>query len=593
LGTSTSEEAKGYFTDFIDKIISYEMTVNNGGVEGGDCLEKNICIDKIELAFDKKRSDDRKMWLKTYDKDNILEQTQKKILYNEFIDKELIHFSNYDNERSIPSLCYGLKPSQRKIIYGCFKRNLKKEIKVAQLAGYISENSAYHHGEQSLYDTIIGLAQDFVGANNIELLEPKGQFGTRINSGGKDAASPRYIFTNLSELTFHIFNPLDNPILEYNEDDGKKIEPVWYIPILPLVLINGTEGIGTGFSTKIPPHDPEIIVRNLLNLLDDKPMENVKPWFRGFKGAIDFKGVNDIGVEQYINKGKYQIVDDSTMIITELPIGKWTDDYKFFLESLLYDKTVENKGNKQCLVDFSNNSTEKTINFTLKFKREDLKELHQKDDIENVFKLTDTKYTNYSNMHLYNSKGTICKYDSVGDIMKEFYVIRLAYYTKRKEYMLKSMKRELDIYEAKIRFIEEFISGEINILHKEDEEVEEQLMAHNFPKFGKEGDEGDSGVEENESIADKMSYDYLLNMKIKSLTKKKIEELKKLFENKMAVYNELMAKDEKTLWRDDLNNFLDVYRKKLKLFNEKMDESGKSVVKAKNIKVSVKKGGKK
>ena len=590
LGTSTSEEAKGYFTDFIDKIISYEMTVMEAcGTEDG-VPEKNICTDKIELAFDKKRSDDRKMWLKTYDKDNILEQTQKKILYNEFIDKELIHFSNYDNERSIPSLCDGLKPSQRKIIYGCFKRNLKKEIKVAQLAGYISENSAYHHGEQSLYDTIIGLAQDFVGANNIELLEPKGQFGTRINSGGKDAASPRYIFTNLSELTFHIFNPLDNPILEYNEDDGKKIEPVWYIPILPLVLINGTEGIGTGFSTKIPPHDPEIIVRNLLNLLDDKPMENTKPWFRGFKGAIDFKGVNDIGVEQYINKGKYQIVDDSTMIITELPIGKWTDDYKFFLESLLYDKTVENKGNKQCLMDFSNNSTEKTINFTLKFKREDLKELHQKDDIESVFKLTDTKYTNYSNMHLYNSKGTICKYDSVGDIMKEFYVIRLAYYTKRKEYMLKSMRRELDIYEAKIRFIEEFISGTINILHKEDEEVEEQLMVHNFPKFGKESDEGDSDGVDGDADAYKMSYDYLLNMKIKSLTKKKIEELKKLFENKMAVYNELMAKDEKTLWRDDLNNFLDVYRKKLKVFNEKMDESGKAVVKAKNIKVSVKKG---
>jgi DNA topoisomerase-2 len=564
LGTSTSDEAKGYFTNFDDKNIAYVVADNDQ-----DNDNKELSIDKIELAFDKKRSEDRKSWLKTYDKDNIIEQSQKKVLYHEFIDRELIHFSDYDCKRSIPCLCDGLKPSLRKIIYACFKRNLKKEIKVAQLAGYISENSAYHHGEQSLYDSIIGLAQDFVGSNNIELLAPKGQFGGRLQ-GGSDSASPRYIFTHLSELTFHIFNPLDNPLLEYNEDDGKKIEPYWYIPIIPMILVNGSDGIGTGFSTKVPPHDPELIVKNLLNMMDDKPLEKMIPYFRGFRGSVEFKGINAYGAEQYINKGTYKLVDDTTAIITELPIGKWTDDYKTFLETLLYDKSVDNKGNKQCLMDFSNNSTEKVVRFTLKFKKEDLNYLKNNDEFENTFKLTDSKYTNYSNMHLYNNKGIICKYDNVEDIMKEFYLIRLVFYTKRKEYMLKSMKKELDVIEAKVRFIEGFISGEVNILHKEDEEIEAMLVEKNFPKFG-------SGDIDNSEDSNSYSYDYLLNMKIKSLTKKKVEELKKLFDSKMGFYNELISKSEKDLWKADLNGFLDIYRKRLKEYNDNIDDQIKSL----------------
>jgi DNA topoisomerase-2 len=575
LGTSTSDEAKGYFTNFDDKNIAYVVADNDQ-----DTDNKELSIDKIELAFDKKRSEDRKSWLKTYDKDNIIEQSQKKVLYHEFIDRELIHFSDYDCKRSIPCLCDGLKPSLRKIIYACFKRNLKKEIKVAQLAGYISENSAYHHGEQSLYDSIIGLAQDFVGSNNIELLAPKGQFGGRLQ-GGSDSASPRYIFTNLSELTFHIFNPLDNPLLEYNEDDGKKIEPFWYIPIIPMILVNGSDGIGTGFSTKVPPHDPELIVKNLLNMMDDKPLEKMIPYFRGFRGSIEFKGINAYGAEQYINKGTYKVVDDTTAVITELPIGKWTDDYKTFLETLLYDKSTDNKGNKQCLMDFSNNSTEKVVHYTLKFKKEDLNYLKNSEDFENTFKLTDSKYTNYSNMHLYNNKGIICKYDNVEDIMKEFYLIRLVFYTKRKDYMLKSMKKELDVIESKVRFIEGFISGEVNILHKEDEEIEALLIEKNFPKFG-------SGDIDNTEDINSYSYEYLLNMKIKSLTKKKVEELKKLFESKMGIYNELQSKSEKDLWRSDLNGFLDIYRKRLKEYNNNIDEQIKSLNSAKTpVKKSV------
>ena len=555
LGTSTSEEAKGYFTDIENKNIKYLYGTTK--VEDNEELLKST--QKIDLAFDKKKSEERKLWLKSYDKNNIIEQSQKNVEYHEFIDKELIHFSDYDCKRSIPSLIDGLKPSLRKIIFSCLKRNLKKEIKVSQLAGYISENSAYHHGEQSLYDSIIGMAQDYVGSNNIELLDPKGQFGTRLENG-KDSASPRYIFTNLSELAFHIFNPLDSPLLDYNEDDGMKIEPIWYIPILPLILINGTIGIGTGFSTEVPCHNPEDIIKNIYNLMEDKPLIQMKPWYRGFQGKIDFKKINEVGAEQYMNHGIYKVIDDTTIYISELPIGVSTENYKRFLESILIDKSNENDKNKQYLLDFVNHSTEKVVKIILTFKKDVLKDLIINDKFETIFKLCTSKYTNYSNMHLYNNKENICKYDSSEEILIEFYHLRLIYYVKRKENLLKIINKELDIFKSKIRFIEGFIDGSVDIIRKEDDEINDMLEKLNFPKFGND---------ENEN---NYSYDYLLNMKIKSLTKSKIEELKNLHENKLAIFKEIENKNAKDLWKDDINKFMEVYRKNLNKYNEVMNE---------------------
>lgn len=166
---------------------------------------------------------------------------------SDFVNKELILFSMADNIRSIPSMVDGFKPGQRKVLFGCFKRKLKKEIKVAQLAGYVAEHSAYHHGETSLVMTIVGLAQAYVGSNNLNVLDPNGQFGTRL-AGGKDAASARYIFTNISKITRTLFHPADDALLDYLKDDGDSIEPSWYLPIMPMILVNGTDGIGTGRS---------------------------------------------------------------------------------------------------------------------------------------------------------------------------------------------------------------------------------------------------------------------------------------------------------------------------------------------------------
>ena len=226
LGTSTSIEAREYFKNM--KMNDYTWTDKSD--------------ESMNLAFKKDLSDKRKDWLYNYDKNKIIDGKETNIPIEKFIDNELIHFSNSDTLRSIGSIVDGLKPSQRKIIFCAFKRKLYSEIRVAQLAGYVSENAAYHHGEASLQSTIIGLAQNFVGSNNINLFKPNGQFGTRI-MGGNDSASPRYIHTELNKLVDYIYPSSDFPLLTYNNDDGLSIEPEYYVPIIPMVLVNCMKGI--------------------------------------------------------------------------------------------------------------------------------------------------------------------------------------------------------------------------------------------------------------------------------------------------------------------------------------------------------------
>ena len=360
--------------------------------------------------------------------------------------------------------------------------------------------------KNSLLECIIGMAQNFVGSNNIELLVPDGQFGTRLQ-GGKDAASARYIWTHMTELTQLIFCPDDLNILKYKYDDGERIEPEWYIPVIPIILVNGTEGIGTGFSTKVPSFNPKDIINNLKRLMNNKEIIDMAPWYRGFKGEVKFKDVNEFGNHIYMNKGQWKSIDSTSIEIIELPIGRWTDDYKSFLETLIYDRSADIKSKaKHCITSFENRSTESTVSFIIKFKKEDLKKLLKNEDIETRFRLTDTKNSSLSNMHLYNSECIITKYDSAESILKEFYNIRLDFYVKRKEYLIKKIKEDLDLCKAKVRFITDFIEGNIEIINKEDNEIEEQFEKKNYPKFG--------------DVTP--SYDYILSLQIRTLTKRKL-----------------------------------------------------------------------
>lgn len=205
------------------------------------------------------------------------------------------------------------------------------------MVGYVAEHAHYHHGEQSLATTIVNLAQDFVGSNNLNLLNPRGQFGTR-DTGGKDHAAPRYLFTLPMPLARTIFNPFDDPLLNQQKEDNDVIEPEFYVPILPMVLINGAEGIGTGWSTTIPCYNPVDIVANLRRLMNGEEMQPMIPWWRGFKGEIKQTGKNRYEVTGVVRK-----VNDTTVEILELPIGKWTQSCKTELEAMIASEKDKDK----------------------------------------------------------------------------------------------------------------------------------------------------------------------------------------------------------------------------------------------------------
>lgn len=442
LGTSTKEDAKETFrrigelqTDYYylnDKcdesiLLAFEKDKNIKTTKrdttvtdtGSHHSEANTTEQNNEII---KCSDRRKRWLGTYDRNSYINVKENRVSYQDFIHKELIHFSIYDNLRSIPSLCDGLKPSQRKIMYYMLKRNITKSVKVAQLSGYVSAETSYHHGENSLQQAIVGMAQDFVGSNNINLLVPDGNHGSRIN-GGKDAASARYIFTYLSPISTKIFDAYDSPLLNFLDDDGQAIEPEWFLPVLPMVLVNGCEGIGTGYSTYIPPHNPKDIIANLIRVLEDKEPLPMKPWFRGFNGEVV---ETDTG--NYITRGKWERLTDNQIRVTELPVGVWITSYKEFLESLIdagksnKDTKTKRKANGIVLKDVKNRTTDENtgIDFVVDFKESDtLDKLISKGTLEKELKLT--KSFNTNNMYLFDDQSIPTKYSNSNDILLDFF----------------------------------------------------------------------------------------------------------------------------------------------------------------------------
>lgn len=552
LGTSTSEEAKEYFVDIEDKLINYFWQSAQEGfkkkakeIDLDDeikVVSKDDDDDAITLAFDKTRADDRKEWLMKYNKNQILKYEDKNVSYYDFVHLDLKHFSNDDNSRSIPSLVDGFKPSQRKILYGAMLRGLDKdEVKVAQLAGFVSDKAAYHHGEMSLNGAIVGMAQNFVGTNNINVLKPNGNFGTRLK-GGKDAASARYIWTMFEELTSKIFMEDDTPILNQQDDDGMPIEPETYAPIIPMILVNGTKGIGTGFSTTIPPFNPKDIVKNIRNKLKGKPYEKLTPYWQGFEGII-----NEVDETNYELYGSWK-VKGNKLVITELPVGEWTSDYKEFLEKMLEDepeKKDAGKGKKDTkkekksnpFLGYIDNNTDKRVHFELEFEDGYLDDAK---DIEKTFHLV--KKVSIGNMHLYNKNGAITRYDTIEDILNEYFDVRLELYQKRKDHKLETLEKQLKLISYKVKFILMIVEKKLDINNKKKSEIEEKLVQHKFPKIDD-------------------SYNYLLSMPIYNLTQEKIEELKKQEQEKQTEFDTLVGMKPQKLWEKDLDEFEKAYEK--------------------------------
>lgn len=498
LGTSTAKEAKDIFKAMKNKIVKY---ISPG---------KSETDDAINLAFEKKQSDSRKQWLQRYNFDMTLDQAENDVTYENLINKELIHFSMYDVLRSIPSICDGFKPSQRKVLYTLLKKNYTKEIKVAQLSASVAETTSYHHGEASLQGTIIGMAQDFTGSNNINLLNPNGQFGSRLTSNGSDAASPRYIYTELNSITKKIFNQNDLPILVEQQDDGQSIEPLFFVPVIPMVLVNGAKGIGTGYSTSIPCYNPEDLITNTRLYLSGKKMNKLVPWYRGYKGDIVPDGSN------FKMNGVYEIKNNKTILITEIPINVGIDDYKNFLDKLIDDKVITKSINK---------STENSVCFEVQL------DITRDLDIYKTFKLS--KNISTKNFHLLNEKGVITKYESAENILIEFIKIRLEYNSKRKTHLIDEYNKELRILKNKIRFLREIIDNVLQIYNKPKDIIEKILVSRDYDKI------------EN-------SYMYLISMPIHSFTKEKIESLNTKHDSVLEKISNIKSKTKEDILLDDI-----------------------------------------
>jgi DNA topoisomerase-2 len=570
LGTSTSAEAKEYFSNLDLHEIPFVTLSKDTGTQDApinldedgeddfmaeqpvpdNAVSSASGSDLIDMVFNKKRVSDRKEWLNNLKKDTFLDYSnfqETGLKYSDFINKELILFSKSDCARSIPHVMDGFKPSQRKILFACFKRKLKEEIKVAQLAGYIGEHSAYHHGEASLHGAIIGMAQSFVGSNNINLLTPGGQFGTR-RMGGKDAASPRYIFTKLENITRAIFHPDDDELLTYLNDDGVSIEPEHYMPVIPMVLVNGSDGIGTGWSSSVHNYDPRTIVANIRHMIQGEELERMEPCYSGFSGEIESSAPSKFTV-----RGNIERLNDTTLHISELPIRKWTQDYKQFLEAM----TIAEKAGTPELKTFNENHTDTTVSFTLTADKENIDawEKFPKGGLHAKFKLIGSLST--SNMHLFDTEDSIIKYAEPEDILKEFFELRMEFYGKRKDLLLQKLRREQKMLSNKARFVEEVCSGDLVVSNRKKIDLLNGLKEGGyelFDKNDKHDDTEDMEEEEDTSVADlSKGYEYLLGMKIWSLTFEKAQELRQQLDERTAELRALENKEPSEIWLNDLD----------------------------------------
>ncbi|KAI9493254.1 DNA topoisomerase [Zychaea mexicana] len=544
LGTSDRADARKYFS--APEIHMKEFQVPDTDDRG-----------LIDMAFNKKKVNDRKDWLTGYSPGIYIDHNVNKIKISDFVNRELMLFSMADNIRSIPSVIDGFKPGQRKVLYGAIKRGKNTEVKVAQFANYVAGETQYHHGENSVASTVINMAQDFVGSNNINLLVPSGQFGTR-HEGGKAAASPRYLFTRLSKISRTIFHPEDDDILDYLIEENKSIEPQWYMPVIPMVLVNGADGIGTGWSTTIPNYSPEDIVNNLIRMMDDQEPEPMKPWYRGFKGEITTAST----AGRFTCNGIAEVTEEGNIKVTELPVRLWTDTFKDYLEVCRDPKDKKPEIN---IVDYSNNSTDCAIEFTIQL------ELKQLETAENIGILKALKITSSlatTNIVCFDKDGRLRKYESAEEILKEFYPIRLEYYQKRKDHLVHVLKHEFSQLDNKARFIELVINKELAYVNRKEEDVVADFVKHDlqriYPLKKRSVLATEDADEDNAAKESGSGYEYLFSISVRGFTRQKVEELRRQREKKLEEMETIQATTPKQFWRKDLEVILAHWREILR-----------------------------
>jgi DNA topoisomerase-2 len=519
--------------------------------------------DTFRKVFEKTESDQRKRWLADFDPDQSLniedekdqekQQELEQVSFTDFFDNKMIRFSFDHCRRSIPNVIDGLKQSMRKILYACIKRKLSykgKPLKTAQLAGYVAEHTNYRHGEKCLEDTINGLVARYIGSNNIPLLSPNGQFGTRI-SGGKDAASGRYTSTKMDTLTQCVFPIKDYDLPEKLIEDGDVVEPIFYLPVIPMILVNGcTAGIGTGWSSTIPCYNPLDVIRNTRTCilkdgdvmhsvgdLEFTELDDLVPWYYGFTGTII-----ESSPTRYTTSGIVVRKGPLKVKVTELPVGMWIDKFSDYLKSLKISKMIKK---------FEDHTTATDVDFTIYELKDGIK-----CTVESL-KLTSYLYT--SNIVAFNTQDKITRY-TICSIFVEFYHTRISYYEKRRYKIITDMKDKHQEASNKYRFISEIIENTLNIMRRDENDLDTELVKkqyeRRFTKKRKEDILANGNENQNEG-----GFEYLKRLPVSSFTKQKLEKLAQEKEKALCSINEATGTTAKQMWLSELAEFETVYLK--------------------------------
>lgn len=558
LGTSTAAEAREYFSNVERHRLRFLWGGRDAPVGAG--APRDAEDELIEMAFARDRVDERKRWLEQYVGDDnedaiaVVDHTRAALSYAEFINQELVLFSRLSLVRAVPRLLDGLKPGQRKVLFACFRRRLTQEIKVAQLAGYVAEHTNYHHGEAALAATIIGMAQDYCGANNVPLLVPAGQFGTRL-LGGKDAASPRYLFTRLAPAARLLYREVDDGVLRHAVEDGDRVQPVTYAPVVPVVLLNGAAGVGTGWSTNVPSYHPLDVIGNVERALAGKSLHAMVPWWRHFGGEVR---VLDAAKGELVTRGVARATGKQTIEITELPIGRWTTTQKEYLEEMLEIGTIES---------FRELHSEHSVHFVVSVSPRHMKEYTaSRKAMARAFRLESN--LSLRNMHLFDCDGRLQHFLTAEDVVRAFVHERLPFYERRRERQLLTLTLECDVLRIRGEFARFMVhQGGAQWLGRPRAELLAELARRGFPpelpklpqQQQEDDDSGDGGDSAEEAIEKTSStttttepFEYLLRTSVSSLSAERVEALEQEWRKRRNERDELDKKNAKDLWRADL-----------------------------------------
>ena len=431
----------------------------------------------------------------------------------EFYSKNYVDFSSYDNLRKIASLVDGQKNASRKILHTVLEKNIKDKIKVSQLGSKVAEFAEYLHG--NLDGVIVNLGQDFIGTNNIPLLQKKGNFGTRFS---QESSASRYIYTYGTSEFFELFKKEDIPVLKHQYFEGNKIEPMFYVPNLPILLINGSEGVSSGFAQKILPRDPKKIRQYIKTVVSGKSSRyDFAPWYNGFNGAIE-QGDNPA---QWLIKGTIERKGINKVLITEVPVGYDLKGYIKVLDDLEDNKVIQSYRDK---------SEDDVFLFEVTIPSKTLKEWSD-DDLLSKLKLIKKVTENYT---VVDENNKIEVFNSAKELIDRYIQVKLEYVGYRKEHTIKTLTDEINLDYSKYTFIKMIVDDELIVSKRKKSEVVEDI----------------SKVQD--IIERDGSFDYLLNMPIHSLTEERMEKLKKDIQDKKDRVKELSETTNADLWLSEI-----------------------------------------